>query len=146
MSLAGDLPSKEVPRHAAGQWTVAVHKLITAKSEPLADRIMALHFERNPKLEESYGARQRAFYLQDTRSNLESLAAAILFETPQIFADYVTWLVDLLEAREIPTGGLGLHFECLRDALHEVLPAEVQSEVDSYIQAGVERLKPGPQA
>lgn len=141
VSLTGDLPSKDVSQQArGGQWNEIVHKVILAQLDSLPESIMALHFERDPKLEASYGARQKAFYLEDTRYNLESLAASILFETPQIFADYVVWLVDLLEARKIPTSGLGLHFECLREILHEVLPGDVLAQVDSYIDVGVQQL------
>ena len=125
---------------APTQWYERASEMISQNAPALADRIMALHFERVPELEESYGERQRTFYLEDTRSTLGTLSAAMLLEAPEMFADYVSWLLSLLKARNIPTRGLPTHFECMSDALQDVLPAELHARVKEYLDAGVKEL------
>lgn len=125
---------------ASQQWYERASDTILLYTPVLADRIMALHFERVPELENSYGERQRAFYLEDTRSSLGALSAAMLLETPDIFADYVLWLVSLLKARNIPTKGLPTHFECMRKALQEVMPEDLRTKTEEYLDTGIKAL------
>lgn len=113
---------------------------ISANGERLAQRIMALHFERNPELRQHYDERLRGIYLRDTAYNLEALSAALVLETPETFSDYVAWLHRLLTERSVGTAGLPLHFECMVDALREVLPKDGWTHARDYIQAGTEVL------
>jgi hypothetical protein len=118
----------------------ALADLILANREQLAERVMALHFEQDPKLPGRYTAYQREMYKADTGHNLDALAAALILEMPETFADYVTWLHRLLTARNIPTAGLPMHFECMEQALREVLPENGWVVVGRYIQAGTRAL------
>ena len=125
---------------ASAQWYERASNAILQNTPALAERIMVLHFERVPELEKSYGERQRAFYIEDTRSTLGALSAAMLLETHQMFADYVSWLVSLLKARNIPTKGLPTHFECMREALREVMPEDIWAKTEEYLDVGVKAL------
>ena len=111
-------------------------EIILANAERLAHQIIAEHFRRNPNLANIYGERQREIYIRDTIYNLEALSAAIKLETPAMFADYVSWLKRMLEARGIATTGLPLHFECMRDALQELLPTELWPNTSEHLDAG----------
>lgn len=125
---------------ASAQWYEWANDVISQNTPVLAKRIMALHFERVPELEERYGERQRAFYLEDTCSTLGALSASIILETPEMFADYVSWLVSLLKARNIPTKGLPTHFECMREALQEVMPEDIWAKIEGYLDTGIKAL------
>ncbi|HUP27594.1 MAG TPA: hypothetical protein VM409_04095 [Chloroflexia bacterium] len=127
---------------APAQWYEVANTLITGQAQVLADRIMARHFERAPHLQETYTERQCAFYLEDTQHNLRALSAAVLLETPQIFSDYVAWLVNMLQARNIPTKGLPLHFECTREILQDTLPEEIYQRVREYLDEGARQIAP----
>lgn len=124
----------------AQEWHEAVSEIITANAERLAHQIIAEHFRRNPNLADRYGERERELYIRDTIYNLEALTAAIKLLTPEMFADYVSWLKEMLETRGIPTAGLPLHFECLREALRELLPDEAWPLTNDYLQTGIEGL------
>jgi len=125
----------------AQEWHEAVSEIITANAERLAHQIIAEHFRRNPSLADRYGERERDLYVRDTIYNLEALSAAVKLCTPDMFADYVSWLKEMLEARGIPTAGLPLHFECMRDALLGVLPQELWSNTLEYLEAGLRALR-----
>lgn len=121
-------------------WNERANEIILSRLETLAERTMELHFERRSELVAQYNARQRAYYFRDTRHNLESLAASILLLTPEIFADHMAWVKELLEARNIPTGGLKMHLECMKDALAEQLPYDLSIQVGEHVDAGLQRL------
>jgi hypothetical protein len=83
-------------------------------------------------------------YLRDTGYNLDALAASLTLETPETFADYVAWLHRLLTERGIGTRGLPLHFECIEDALRDVLPEEDWAQVHDYLQFGLREIGQAP--
>ncbi len=128
--------------HAAASdpWNERASHFITARLDTLAERIMGLHFERRPDLVTLYNARQRDFYFSDTRHNLTALAASILLLTPDLFGDHMAWVEDLLKARGIPTAGLKMHLECMKDVLSGLLPHDLSTDLSEYIDAGLRQL------
>ena len=125
---------------ASDPWNERANHSITAQLDMLAGRIMELHFERRPELVTLYNARQRDFYFNDTRHNLTALAASILLLTPGLFGDYMAWVENLLKARGIPTAGLKMHLECMKDVLSALLPHDLSTNLGEYIEAGLGQL------
>lgn len=126
---------------SANKWHEEASDIIAANSERLAQGIMARHFERRPGLNAKYGEHERDIYIRDTIYNLDALKSSIKLLTPAMFAEHVTWLKGMLQARGIPTAGLPLHFDCMRDALEEILPREMWVGISEYVDEGLRRLK-----
>jgi hypothetical protein len=138
-------PTSGSPDHgsnaaASDPWNERANHFITAQLDTLAERIMELHFERRPELVTLYNARQRDFYFNDSRHNLTALAASILLLTPDLFGDHMAWVENLLKARGIPTAGLKMHLECMKDVLSELLPHDLSTNLGEYIDAGLLQL------
>jgi hypothetical protein len=125
---------------ASDPWNERASHFITAQLDMLAGRIMELHFERRPELVTLYNARQRDFYFNDTRHNLTALAASILLLTPGLFGDHMAWVENLLKARGIPTAGLKMHLECMKDVLSGLLPHDLSINLGEYMDAGLRQL------
>lgn len=78
----------------------AAEALLTHR-EGLSRAITAALYDEMPLLLEKYGERGRGKCLEDMRYNLEHLAPAVALEEPELFARYVTWLRDMLAARNV---------------------------------------------
>lgn len=74
---------------------------LMAERDALAQAITDQLYAEMPGLLERYGAEGRARCLEDLGFNLDHLAPAVELEAPEMFARYVRWLVELLEARGV---------------------------------------------
>ena len=108
----------------------------------LADAVVTEQLKRIPELAESYGALGRQKYLHDAEYHLSLLAQAIWLSNPALFADYIGWAGNMLEAREVPREHLITHLQCMSDILQEALPKAAAAPVHDCIHAALLRLPP----
>lgn len=115
-------------------------EVIMAHAANIAERTMARHFEYRPDLEAVYGKSERLVYIQDAGYNLEALAAAITLETPELFAEHITYLRTFLTSRNTPVDGLPMHLRCIGETLQSELGNEAWAQIERYLAAGEREL------
>lgn len=89
---------------------------------------------------EPFGAAGRADCRDDLHSHIDYLVGALVAGTPLPFGDYLVWLRDLLEARQVPTGSVPLSATLLAEYLRERLAPEQYAPVEVVIQGGHDAL------
>lgn len=111
-----------------------------AKHE-LARRVTELHFRENPELEERYGDKGRQKCHDDVIYHLNYLVEAIGVGNINLFTNYLEWADIMLRERGIPVSDLITNIAKLQEAAQEILPAEISSVTERYINSGIETLK-----
>lgn len=96
--------------------TRSLDRLLEERAATAAATTEAME-RRDPELFARYPANGRVRCTEDTAFHIEHLAAALDVGDDTIFSDYVAWLVNLLSARNIPTGDVAANFEVLADVL-----------------------------
>ena len=119
---------------------------VTQRRGELAERLVALEFERHPELAQRYGAVARAKSLQDALYHLAHLAEALAHDRPLLFTDYVAWARIVLGQRGIAVADLAFHLGCTADVLREQLPAELGAAAAEVVDAAVAALPGMPDA
>jgi hypothetical protein len=116
---------------------------LLARKQELAEGITAALYAELPDLLGKYGESGRAKCLQDMHFNLEHLASAVALGEPALFARYVGWLRDLLEARGIPAEEIRRTLELTRETVRTRLSAQEAEPVAATVGAGLEVLATG---
>src|SRR5690606_18084231 len=122
---------------AAGTVGEAAAELLLEHKEELARSITKRLYEVMPELMERHGERGQAKCLQDMRYNLEHLAPAVGLDEPRLFARYVVWLRDMLDAHGVPQAEVLRSLEITRDLALETLPAVEGEAVARVVQEGI---------
>lgn len=108
----------------------------------LAALTTTLHYSKQPELEAKYGSLARARCQEEVEQYLDNLAAAIMCELPDVFANFIDWSNKVHLARNVPTSILRDNLECMGEALRLHLPADMQGLViGRYLAAGLNILK-----
>ena len=118
----------------------AASESLLAHKERIVVGVTDTMYAEMPELHTRYGAIGRAKCLQDIRHNVEHLAPAVALGEPALFAKYVTWLRDMLGARNIPASDVLRSLEVMRSTVHDVLPADEAEAAARVIDAGIEVL------
>jgi hypothetical protein len=116
---------------------------LLARKEELAAAITAALYAERPQLLERYGERGRVKCLEDMRYNLEHLAPAVELERPVLFTRYVTWLRDMLAARDVPADDVRRSLELTRDVIADRLAADEAEAAASVLAEGLTTLDGG---
>ena len=98
-------------------------ELLLARKDEIATATTTLLYQRQPRLLEKYGDRGRAKCLQDMRYTVEHLTPAVAMDDPQLFVQYVRWLVNMLAPRNIPADDVHDSLVAMRDVLALLEPA-----------------------
>ncbi len=120
--------------HGVGQRASAT---LLERKEALARAVTAALYAERPDLLERFGERGREKCLEDMRYNIEHLAPAVGLGEPALFARYVVWLRDLLEARNVPAREVVRSLELLSRAVHDDFEPEEAAAVLTAIDAGL---------
>lgn len=126
---------------SAGQRASA--RLIALKDEA-ADVLTERLYAERPYLMERYGERGRFHTHQDMKFNIEHLAPAVGLGQPAMFAAYVTWLDDLLRARNVPTTEVVRTLELMLDFCRERLDPDEFGAAEPCLRAGLAAVVPAP--
>jgi hypothetical protein len=113
---------------------------LLARREELAGAITAALYGERPGLLERYGERGRRKCLEDMRYNLEHLAPAVALGDPSLFARYVVWLRELLQAHGVPARDVRRSLELTGDVVRARLEAEEAAAVERAVGAGLQEL------
>jgi len=105
--------------------------------DSLAQQIQTLLLARNPKLSKLLTSDAKQHILNDSRYPLQFLSAALHFQEPLIFSNYVTWAGETLASRNVTRKQLQEHLSLILEVLHSnySLP-----ELDSYFQLALTTL------
>lgn len=118
----------------------AADRMIASKEE-LATSLTAALYADMPHLHERYGERGRRRCHEDMRFNIEHLAPAVALEQPQMFASYVTWLDELLRARNVDTSEVVRSLELMIELLRDRLDSDEADAATRSIRAGLAALE-----
>lgn len=103
-------------------------------------------FARHPQLEQRYGDIAREKSLQDAGYHLAYLANALVFDSQDLFVDYIAWARLMLAQRGVLPADLAFHLECTREVVQEQLPAEQAESAANFITAALEAMPAMPDA
>lgn len=118
---------------------------ILDQRDALAATLVAREFAAHPELEQRYGGIARAKSLQDAGYHLAYLAEAVDKDDTALFVDYVAWAKVMLARRNVLAADLAFHLECMRDALADILPAELCPPARRMIEHALQRLPEMPE-
>ena len=93
----------------------AVASLLRDKKE-LSEAVTTKLYAVKPSLLEKHGEQGRTKCLQDMHYNIDHLAPAVELDDAAIFSRYVTWLDDMLRARNVGTDDVVQCLSLLRAA------------------------------
>jgi len=113
---------------------------LESKLSHLAAAVVARQFARAPELARRYGALGQQKCLQDAQYHFSFLAQAIWLSNTAVFADYITWVADMLEARKVPREHLISHLQCMSDTMIEMFPKETSAAVCDFINVALTQL------
>lgn len=122
----------------------AIRQTIDRYRNEIALEVVERQYRQYPELAERYGPAGRAKCLQDANYHLSYLAEALAASQPALFADYVAWAKVLLAGRNIPARDLAANLGFLRDALQQLLPADMGATACRFVDAGLDRLPESP--
>eukprot|EP00913_Durusdinium_trenchii_P019517 g18347.t1 len=106
----------------------------------LAEAVVDEHWSQAPDLGDRYGPVGRQRCLEDAQYHLRYLSESVEAQSPVLFEDYIQWVRTLLEQRNVPTADLSRHLEILADVLRSELTTAEFSDVEPFIDAGIQCL------
>lgn len=117
----------------------AAQRLLDDK-ETLAQAITDALYTERPELLEKHGSAGRAKCLQDLRYTIEHLLPAVDLAKPTLFVEYVRWLDNLLQARNVSTGDVVRSLELTEQLVRERFPRDEAGVVVPIVRAGLDTL------
>ncbi len=115
--------------------SAAAGAAIRRQRDELAEALVSLEFDQNPKLVERYGQAGREKSLQDSAFHLDYLAAALSFDCPALFVDYVAWTKIVLTQRKVRADDLDFHLQCTAEILRRELVGASGELAADYVDA-----------
>lgn len=110
--------------------------------ETIARSVTKRLYDQYPDLIPKHGERGRLKTLQDMHYNIEHLIPAVDLEQPELFATYVRWLNDMLNARGVATRDVRRCVELLGEEARERYDAPTASAITRIVDAGLATLGP----
>ena len=116
---------------------VRAGEALLVRKEEIARATTETLYAAHPEMLEKYGERGRAKCLQDMRYTLEYLRTSVVLEDPSVFERYVTWLVSLLRARDIPPTDVRASLDAMLVVIAARLAREESDVVGVSLRAGL---------
>lgn len=82
--------------------------------------------------------------MQDAGYDLMYVGEAIGARSPSVFLDYVAWLKVLFANLSFPDRAVEVTLECMRDAIHDVLPPEMATVAGEYLEIATAQASQAP--
>jgi methanogenic corrinoid protein MtbC1 len=127
-----------------GEHCQEASQAIAAQRDGLSEAIVARQYGLQPELWKPYGSSGRKKSVRDVGYHLTYLSEALATANPALFADYVSWVKVLFAGLQFPDDVTVTTLECTRDALQEMLPADLYAIASEYIAIGLEHLRQAP--
>ncbi len=115
------------------RWGAALRQL----SDPVADDLTRIYFDRHPDFAERFGERGRRHTRDDAAFIMSFLAAAVETGAERGFTDFVRWTAVVLESRQVPRSALVESLELIAGLLDHRLDPEAGRAVRAMLAAGV---------
>jgi hypothetical protein len=109
--------------------------------EAIARSVTTRLYAEYPDLLPKHGERGRVKTLQDMHYNIEHLIPAVDLEQPELFATYVRWLNDMLNARGVATRDVRRCVELLGEEARERYDERIALAVMRVVDAGLAVLE-----
>ena len=113
---------------------------LLARKASLAQAATDALYAEMPELADRYGPAGRQRCLEDIRYTIDHLIPAVDLAQPSMFATYVTWLDDLLRARNVSTREVIRSLELIEQSVRTELAPDEANAVASCIRAGLDSL------
>ncbi|MCL6261056.1 cobalamin-dependent protein [Aquiflexum sp. TKW24L] len=114
--------------------------LFTEKSVELANYIVALHRESNPKLHTEDSSKE-LLNIENAVFHLKFLEEALTLGFPELYINYNIWAATLLESRNIPKTDILNYPEYVQQAVFKILGSEFSDSTNEYIKSAKEKLQ-----
>jgi MerR family transcriptional regulator, light-induced transcriptional regulator len=124
-------------------WKLSIPK------EVLAKKALDLQFQQNPQLLGRYSAYQQQKSLEDMIYHLRFIEAACESNSPEILANYLTWLKELLLRLGVPVKDLKQSVLCVNEVIASEAPELVTNDYKKVLEVGLasfEHSKPAFQS
>jgi hypothetical protein len=109
--------------------------------QELAREVTRRLYLEMPELMDRYGPRGHARCLEDVNHTLEHLAAAVELGSPASFVAYISWVDELLRARDVPTRELARSLELTEALIGERLGVEAAERVRACLAPAIAALR-----
>jgi methanogenic corrinoid protein MtbC1 len=113
---------------------------IIAHRAALATAIVDYHYSLQPEFWQKFGEAGRVKSLRDEEYHLAYLAEALATADPSLFLEYLQWCKVFFTGLRFPEEAIRVTFTCMRELLHQQLPAELAPLVTAYLDAGLAHL------
>lgn len=115
------------------------HTILT-QQDALAEQIVARQYEQQAELWAPFGEEGRQKAIRDVKYHVMYLTEALQANDPSLFSDYVAWVKELFAGLHLPDETMIGTLECIRDTFHSALPAEFNTLLDVYLEAGLQKM------
>ncbi len=113
---------------------------IRQQQDAMAQAIVALQYERQPRVWQGYGEPGRAKSVRDAGYHLTFLIEALATRTPALFVEYLRWAKSLFAGLGFDESVLPLTLECTAEVLQESLHPDLYVVALDYLQEGQQHL------
>lgn len=128
------------PRWMTLEQRFASAEQIRRLASPVAEEVIDALLRAHPNWLVRYGEWARAIGLEETRSHVNFLAAALERGSRAAFADYARWTARVLEARSIGRDRFGESLAQMQIALAARLSQDVVDALDQYVATAFDAL------
>lgn len=109
----------------------------------LVEQTVDTEFKQRPDFWTRYGEKGRVRCTEDTNFHLNFLVCALVMDSPNLFTDYVGWLVPLLEGYGMGEDDVRQNMECLKHSISGSLPLDEAQAACSVIDAALSLMSGG---
>ncbi len=114
---------------------------IREEASSLAERVYAHQVDHMPELKEQTAKEFAEKSIRDTKYNLLYLADAIMVTSPDLFCNYLKWLLKLMEGIGIPEKYIVENFVSIKAVLHERFKNEESLVIEEFINQGLDNVQ-----
>lgn len=122
----------------------SISESIDRQRDSIAEDVVKRAYELEPELNDRYGERGRAFYLEDTHHHLDYLSQAVAVAQPLLFTEYISWAKAMLSARNVPASDLTTNLQQICSTLEELLPPDSSAIPCGYVESALQQLPQMP--
>jgi methanogenic corrinoid protein MtbC1 len=114
---------------------------IARNKDAIATRVVDMQYSQAPDYWQQFGEEGKQKSIRDVGYHLSFLNEALVMDDREIFTDYVEWVKMLFEKINLPRDTMTYTLKCIKAALEDFLPADLNEIASQYIDAGINRMK-----
>ena len=117
-----------------------IYTFIISNKIELSLKILSRHFFYKPELKLEYVDDSYTNYLNEISSHLMYLCEAINLNNLQLYNDYITWEMSLIQNSDTFVKNISIRLNCIKDILNTELSKEMSIIVNLFIDAAIKNL------